>query len=178
MLAEQTKQTGRKAPAEAPTIVVIGVGNDFRRDDAAGLLVARALKAQVGQELEKGKVSVIECTGGSFELMDDWEGAVTVIIVDAVASGADPGTVFRIEANNQPVPNQLFRYSTHGFNVADTIELARLLGKLPPKVRVYGIEGADFGQGPGHSEEMALAVERVTRSILDYVRNYAQETES
>jgi hydrogenase maturation protease len=178
MLADQTKQTGRKAPTKAPAIVVIGVGNEFRRDDAAGLLVARALKAQVGQKLDNGKVSVLECTGGSFELMDDWDGAGIAIIVDAVVSGADPGTVLRIDANEQPVPNQLFRYSSHGFSIAETIELARLLGKLPPKVIIFGIEGADFGQGPGLSDEMAFAVERVTRSVLDYVRNCTEETES
>ena len=87
------------------------------------------------------------------------------------ASGADPGTVFRFEAHKKPIPACLFHYSTHDFNIADTIELARLLGKLPPKVMIFGIEGADFGHGEGLSEDMAAAIERVAHSALDYVRD-------
>jgi hydrogenase maturation protease len=182
MLTEHVEHNEQKAPVSPtipadPAIIIVGVGNEYRRDDAAGLLVARLLKKQLdaspapSPDLDVTEVGVVECTGGSLELMDAWAGARTVVLVDAMASGADPGTVFRFEAHKKPIPACLFHYSTHDFNIADTIELARLLGKLPPKVMIFGIEGADFGHGEGLSEDMAAAIERVAHSTLDYVRD-------
>lgn len=189
MSTEHVEHNEQKAPV-SPTfpadlaVIIVGVGNEYRRDDAAGLLVARLLKKQLAASpppqdhapapspyLDVTEVGVVECNGGSLELMDAWAGARTVVLVDAMSSGADPGTVFRFEAHKKPVPANLFHYSTHDFNIADTIELARLLGKLPPKVMIFGIEGADFGHGEGLSEDMAAAIERVAHSTLDYVRD-------
>jgi hydrogenase maturation protease len=93
------------------------------------------------------------------------------VLVDAVASGADPGTIFRLDLHDHSIPSFLFHYSTHGFNLSDTVELARLLGKLPPKLVVFGIEGMDFSQGQGLTEDVAVAIERVVRSLLDYIGN-------
>jgi hydrogenase maturation protease len=189
MLTEHVEHNEQKAPVSPtiptiPAIVIVGVGNEYRRDDAAGLLVARLLKKQLAAHLppqghppatsrdfDVTEVGVVECTGGSLELMDAWAGARTVVLVDAMSSGADPGMVFRFEAHKKPIPACLFHYSTHDFNIADTIELARLLGKLPAKVMIFGIEGADFGHGEGLSEDMAAAIERVAHSTLDYVRD-------
>lgn len=163
MLAKQTAQ-------KASTILIIGIGNDYRKDDAAGLLVARELRKQLPQ-----RIQVLECSGACIELIDLWAGASVVVLVDAVASSAEPGTIYRLEVRNRPIPSYLFHYSTHDFNLAETIELARTLGKLPPKVVVFGIEGADFGQGEGLSEDMARATKWVIQSVLDYVHHCLAE---
>ncbi|MEO8285213.1 MAG: hydrogenase maturation protease [Chloroflexota bacterium] len=162
--AQQT-QTAHKSP----NIAIIGIGTDYRRDDAAGLLVARALKGHV-----PSGATVHECAGASFELIDLWVGADLVILVDAVCSGAGAGTIYHIEVRNAPIPSYFFHYSTHGFNLADTIELARLLGKLPPRVVVFGVEGADFAYGAGLSEDIAPAIERLAASVLDCALNYME----
>jgi hydrogenase maturation protease len=156
-----------------PTTVVIGIGNEYRQDDGAGLLVARALNRLVPRS-----VQVLECTGASLELIDDWALADRVVLVDAVLSGAVPGTIYCIEVNDQPIPAYLFHYSTHDFNVSDSIELARLLGKLPRRLVVYGIEGKEYGQGTNVSEEVAEAIETVTSRILQYIRISDEEIES
>jgi len=168
MLAEPTKQHNHKPVA--PAIVVLGVGNDYRCDDSAGLLVARKLKGLVPKN-----VTVIECSGDDPNLMDVWEGVDLLILVDTMTSGADPGTIFRIEAQNREIPTYMFHHSTHSFTVAHTIELARLLGKLPPKVVIFGIEGAEFEYGEGLTEEIAFAAEGVTYSVFDYIDNYMEE---
>ena len=104
-------------------------------------------------------------------------GRVHAILVDAVCSGADPGTIYRFEVGSMPLPSFMFHYSTHDFNVADAIEFARMLGKLPPHLVVYGVEGADFEQGMGLSEDAAAAVETVTARVLKYVLERASERE-
>src|SRR4051794_10718200 len=111
MFAEQAKYEEYKP--HRPAIVVVGVGNEFCRDDGAGLLVARELRKLVAES-----VGIIECAGVDFELMDAWEGAELVILVDAMSSGADPGTVYRIDAHNRSIPTYMFHHSTHSFTVA------------------------------------------------------------
>jgi hydrogenase maturation protease len=174
MLSEHTKYTGQKAS----TVVIIGIGNDYRRDDAAGLLVARELRQRVQQKIDEGKVRVLECTGASLELIDLWAGANLVILVDAVSSGADPGTIYQFQLGSRPLPSYMFHYSTHDFNVADAIEFARMLGKLPPHLVVYGIECVDFDQGRGLSEDAALAVEKATDRVLGYLVGRVEEVEA
>ncbi len=165
MVAEYTEHESQH-PAKASTAVIIGIGNDYRRDDAAGLLVARALR-----KLVPGEVHVYECTGSGLELIDLWSDADLVLLIDAVSSGADPGTIYCIEVHKQPIPSYLFHYSTHDFSVADTIELSRMLGKLPPHLVVFGIEGLNFAQGQGLTDEVAASIETLPRKVLDYLNH-------
>ena len=65
------------------------------------------------------------------------------------------------------MPAGWFRYSTHAFGAAEAIELARVLGRLPRRLIVVGIEGARFDAGVGLSPEVAAAVEDVARRGLD-----------
>ncbi len=169
MLAvEQTERTEQTA-LKTPTILVIGIGNDYRMDDAAGLLVARKLEQQVGQRSGEMNVHILECTGGGLELIELWTGVDHVVLVDAVFSGTDPGTIFHLDAHSHTIPSSLFHVSTHGFNLADTIQLAGLLGKLPARLRIFGIEGQNFGHGQGLSDDVAVAVEHIVQSLLCYL---------
>jgi hydrogenase maturation protease len=144
-------------------VLIIGVGNAYRGDDAVGLIVARRLKAYA---LETDQVTVIEGSGEGAALIESWAGAETVILIDAVCSGTKPGTVYRLEAHAQPVPAEFFRYSTHAFGVTEAIELARALNQLPPRLIVYGVEGKDFQAGTGLSPEVERAVEGVVGRLL------------
>jgi hydrogenase maturation protease len=132
---------------------VIGLGNEWRSDDGAGLEVARRTG---GRQLAGEPVALVEALAGARE----------VTIVDAVRSGAPPGTVHEFEAGAVPLPVRLFgASSTHALGLAEALELARSLGRLPARVRVLGIEGARFDYGRGLSPEVEEAVERCTRSI-------------
>jgi hydrogenase maturation protease len=134
-------------------VKVIGIGNEWRSDDGAGLEVARRLG---GRELDGEPIGLVEALDGADE----------VAIVDAVFSGAPPGTVHEFEAGAEPLPVALFgSSSTHALGLAEAIEMARTLGRLPTRVRVLGIEGARFDFGRGLSPAVEAAVEECTRSI-------------
>jgi hydrogenase maturation protease len=141
-------------------IVVIGVGNEYRGDDAVGRIVARRLSGVLA-----GDVDVIESEGGATHLMDAFAGASVAFIVDAVRSGADPGHIHRLDGAI-PLPAQLFGMSTHGFGVTEAVELARTLGSLPETLIVYGIESAGFNAGTEVSDPVAGAVDTVIERIL------------
>jgi hydrogenase maturation protease len=98
-------------------------------------------------------------------LIDDWTGADVVIVVDAVSSGAPPGTIHRLDPLSEPIPAALSQGSTHAFGLAETIELARALDRLPPRLTVYGIEGEAFGAGDELSGPVRAAVEAVRLEI-------------
>jgi hydrogenase maturation protease len=92
--------------------------------------------------------------------------AEAVVIIDAATSGATPGTVHRFDASTQPLPNDDFRCSTHAFGMAEAIELAPALARLPRSLIVYGIEGKNFAAGVGLSPEVEEAVSEVARQLL------------
>lgn len=131
-------------------VVVIGVGNTMRADDAAGLLVARRLRSRPG-------VQVLEQSGEATALTEALRGRAAALIVDA-AAGARPGRLHRLDAAAQPLPQGLFACSTHGFGVAEGIELARALGALPAVCVVYALEGARFETGAAMSQALADAL--------------------
>ncbi len=146
-------------------LVIIGVGNVYRRDDAVGLIVARRLKAE-----HLDDVRILEESGEGAALMESWKDADTVILIDAVHSGGAPGTIHRLDAHAQAIPTGFFHYSTHAFSVAEAVELARALNQLPPRFIIYGIEGKDFEAGEGLSPEVEKAVEEVVRLVLCELR--------
>ena len=145
--------------------LVIGLGNEYRRDDAVGLVVARRLR-----EAAPASVLVLEETGEGASLLESWQDADTVILIDAVQSGAAPGTVHRLDASAKPIAREFFRFSTHAFGLAEAVELARALGRLPPRLIVYGIEGKSFEAGVGLSPEVEAAAQVVVEWVLGELR--------
>ncbi len=142
-------------------ILVIGIGNPDRGDDAAGLAVARRVR-----ELTKpGEVTVRELIGDQLNLMDAWNGATEVYLVDAVCSGGTPGSVYQFDAADA-LTEQFSHCGTHTFSLADVVELARALGRLPRRLSGYGVEGATFQVGAPMSRRVRAAVETVTSMLL------------
>ncbi|MGE5138908.1 MAG: hydrogenase maturation protease [Rudaea sp.] len=154
---------------EMPGVLLIGVGNPDRCDDSVGLVVARSLAAK-----NLPDVTIIESRGEGISLSETWEGADSVILVDAVSSGAEPGTVLRLEADRATVPTRMFRSSTHNFGVGEAIEMARSLNRLPRRLTVFGIEGKDFEMGIGISSEVVRAARRVVTTIAEEIKTEAR----
>jgi hydrogenase maturation protease len=99
-------------------------------------------------------------------LLDEWAGLETLVVVDAVVTGAPPGTVHRVDAGNGPLPRDLGLASTHAVGVADALELGRAVGRAPRRVVVLGVEGAAFGMGADMTPEVARAVDDVVAAVL------------
>lgn len=141
-------------------VLIVGCGNANRGDDAAGLLVARHLRALGVQAQEQ--------SGEALALIESWKGIQQeqdVILVDAVVTGAPPGTITVWDARTAPVIGDFFRCSTHSFGVAEAVELARILDLLPPRLLIYGIEGSQFDVGSEPSPEVLRAVKEVAQRI-------------
>ena len=152
--------TVSRLPARA---LFIGIGNEYRGDDAAGLIAARLIR-----DAQLDGVAVIENTGDGATLMEAWEGASDVIVIDAAQSGAPPGTIHRFNANERSIPRAAFT-STHAFGLAEAVELSRALGKLPEKMVIYGIESTALTAGAPLSPEVHRAVHDLVTALSNAV---------
>jgi hydrogenase maturation protease len=146
----------------ARAVLVVGIGNTMRRDDAVGLVVARRVRsAGVPPEVE-----VREEEGEPVGLLDTWAGRDAVVVVDAMRSGAAAGTVHRLDATAAPLPAEIAgSTSTHAVALSEAIELGRALGRLPGRLVVFAIEGGRFDAGDG----LTPAVEAAVAGVVDAV---------
>jgi hydrogenase maturation protease len=147
-------------------LLIICCGNRYSSDDAVGLHVAARLQEC---RLPDG-VEVIEAGAPGLNLIDLFDGAEQVIIVDAVISGADPGTIHVFDRSKLP-PRSLLPLCLHGFNVIDAISLAETLGGLPGELRIVGIEIlTEEAYYEGLSPQVAAAVEPACERVLAEAR--------
>jgi hydrogenase maturation protease len=159
--SDSASELMRSGPTQKPNILVIGIGNAYRSDDAAGLIGARRVKEQVSEHC-----SVIEHTGEGTALIELWKDADQVIVIDAVRTGAAPGTVSRFDATLSPLPASMFRDSTHAFSLVEAVELGRALNQLPRQLIVYGVEGQKFQAGTNLCPAVQFGIEGVVERVL------------
>ena len=151
------------------TILVVGIGNEYRNDDAIGVVVVRSLKKNLPC------TKIIETTGDNLNLIDIWKDPKVVILVDAVSSKSKPGTIFRYNALTEPIPTLISFHSTHVFSIAETIELGRTLHQLPPNLLLFGIEGKNFASGTSISPEVENAIPKVVEEIMLVIQDFLRE---
>ena len=142
------------------SMLVIGIGNAYRSDDGVGPAVARALQTK--------NLPCVQCKedlGDTLSLIEQWDTADTVILIDAVCSGAEPGTIYRFDALAQPIPTSVSLRSTHSLSLADALSIAAVLHRLPSRLIVYGIEGKHFGTGVRLSSQVEDAMKTIIEQV-------------
>jgi hydrogenase maturation protease len=149
--------------------LVIGVGREDRGDDAVGLQVARAVALCCGIEVE-----VVESDQPA-DLLDLWSGRELVVVIDAVRSGAPPGTVqvLRLGADQDGGAAATWltpgHGGTHDFGIDAVVGLAAALGTLPSALVLVGVEGSSFDYGaalsPAVARELQTAVAEVKAQV-------------
>jgi hydrogenase maturation protease len=144
-------------------VLVIGVGNELRGGDGAGVVAARRLR---GVARHTG-IEVCELLGEPTQLLEAWEGRGAVVLVDTMRSGAPAGTIRRFDASHEPLPAPLRgSTSTHALALDQAIELGRVLDRLPERVIVFAVEGRRFEAGSGLSEELEAMTPALANAVL------------
>ena len=157
----EVARTPDMSGGDQPRVLVVGIGNPDRGDDGFGPAVARRLRGRV-----PSTVRVLTRNGDALALIEDWNGFPSVIVIDAVAPISDPGRVHRLDLTDGPLPIGLAPRSSHAFGVAETVELARNLGRLPRCLIAYLVEGEQFATGAPLSPTVAEAIEMVAERIV------------
>lgn len=151
-------------------VTVLGVGSPYG-DDQVGWKVIEALCQSEGfAGLSEDTVAAHKCDRPGSQLVEYFKDAQATIIVDAVHSGAPPGTVHRLKLSDLDTGASSELLSSHGFGLADALALAKSLGALPNRVVIYGIEISPDAARPtpdqALSEDVAQAVETLLPLIL------------
>jgi len=154
--------------------VVVGVGNEFRRDDGAGPEVIARLRALQPGDASLSGVTLALSDGEPGRMIDLWEGARLAVVVDAVRdSSMPPGHLYRVavDALTGVVDGVAdSAASSHSIGLGDTVELARALGRLPARLTVLAVVGRDFGFGTSLTPEVAIAVGELVEQVREIVR--------
>ena len=149
--------------------LIIGLGNPVLSDDSVGLHVAAALRARIG---DRPDVEVAEDHRGGLQLMERLVGYDRAIVVDAICTGAEPGTIHRLTADGIPTQRSA---SAHDVNLPTALELGRQAGAHLPATEdivLVGIEADDiltFGEQctPPVRAAITRAVEAVLAALGD-----------
>ena len=149
--------------------LVIGIGNPTRGDDAVGREVVNRLRGV------SSAIAVREEAAEAAALMEAWQGWDRVILVDAAAADAAPGTVRRFEAHRRPLPASLFKGTKQGAGVDRAIELSRALGLLPKSLVVFTVQAQDLAAGHGLSPAVTAAIGGLVKQVWEEAAAVPQE---
>ena len=151
-------------------IIVIGTGQALRGDDAAGLEAVRRWRMDFPQTAGLVKVELYELPG--MDLLDMLEGMQAAILVDAMHAAGSPGRIKRLEPDDLAV-FAAGAASAHGWGVAETLSMGRLLYPALAKCRItlIGIAGGQFEMGAGLSLEVQAALEKTAAMIEKEVQS-------
>jgi hydrogenase maturation protease len=146
------------------SVLVVGVGNADRGDDAVGPIVARELAGRL-----PGDVTIVARGGDMLSLVEDWAGHAAVVIIDAAAPMGLPGAIHRIDLRTDELPRDISMTSSHSFGVSEALDLARALGGAPECFVVYAVEGLSFDHGAPVTSEVMAAVDEATELVVSEV---------
>ena len=119
-------------------IVVIGMGNPYRRDDGVGPAVVERIRGRC-----LTGITLAESDGEPTRLLDWWGDADLAVVVDAAYTGSQrPGFVHR-RSLRHPSLGRTGSASSHGVDLGDAVALAAALDRLPRTLLLYAVEAAD-----------------------------------
>ena len=144
------------------SMLVLGIGNILLGDEGIGV---RAVEALIERYRLPDGVEVIDGGTTGMGLLDLMAGRERVIVVDAVKTGAPPGTIVRLAGDAIPAGLRE-RISTHQQGIGDVLAALTLLGDAPMELVVIGIEPADLTFGVGLSPEIEVKLAALVEAVM------------
>lgn len=161
-------------PGPGPVAVVLGVGNILYGDEGVGVYGARVLAEGFQFAPE---VDVVDGATLGFSMMDLFCRATTLIVLDALAADAEPGSIFRLPADELGRLGPGFRPAAHEVDPLHLLKMAPLLGNAPDLV-LLGIVPASTGIGVGLSPALEASFPRYVEAALCELRGHGIQAEA
>jgi hydrogenase maturation protease len=152
--------------------LVLGLGNELAGDDAVGVLVARAVRAELAREGIEDRVEVVESSASGLALIEVFAGHERAVVVDAIVTGRNPpGTITEMGLGDV---GRVVAPSTHQAGLPELAAVAERLGLgFPSQTRVLAVEVVDpYTLGAPLSEPVAGALGELVRRVRDQVHRW------
>lgn len=150
--------------------LILGLGNELAGDDAAGLLVARALREELA-----GRADVVESSLSGLALLEVFVGYDRAVVVDSVRTGRNPpGTITELALADV---GRVSAPSLHHTGLPEMAAMAERLGlRFPAETRVLALEVVDpYTIGAELSEPVAATLGPLARRVRDQVERWAEQ---
>jgi hydrogenase maturation protease len=147
--------------SDAAETVVIGLGNVVLSDDGLGVHAVRRLRRC---SLAKG-VELIEGGTAGLLLLPHLADARRAIIVDAIDTGAPPGTLVRLPGEDWASAFSI-RITPHDVGLRDLLGAAQLSGAWPRELVLHGAQPASTAIGTELSAPVAAALDPLVCAIV------------
>jgi hydrogenase maturation protease len=158
-------------PAERTTThrtLVIGLGNPLVSDDSIGLRIVGQLKSRLK---EREDVEVTEDYWGGLRLMERMVGYERAIVVDAICTGASPGTIHRLSVDAMPTQRTA---SAHDVNLPTALAFGRQAGAQLPRdedIQIVAVEAEDvLTFNEECTPAVAAAIPRAVEEVIQLLR--------
>ncbi len=148
-------------------VLVLGVGNLLLGDEGVGVHAVRALGRDYTFPPE---VELLDGGTAGMELLEPIRQARHLIVIDAVDAGAAAGTVLRLAGDEVRVFFGRSHLSPHQVGLSDVLAVARLAGRAPMSVTVYGIEPESLEPGLELTPRVAQALPALLQQVVDELR--------
>ncbi|RDE19818.1 HyaD/HybD family hydrogenase maturation endopeptidase [Motiliproteus coralliicola] len=145
------------------SVLVLGVGNILLTDEGIGV---RTIEALLERYHVPAGVELLDGGTAGMELMEVMARREHVILLDAVNTGAEPGTVVTLEEDEVPA---LFRsrISPHQLGISDLLGVMSLTGELPNHFTLFGVVPYSMETGTELSEPMVPKLEQMVELVFD-----------
>ena len=139
---------------------VVGVGNLLLKDEGIGVHIAHAL-----QQIDIPHGTKIIDGGTSLDLPDCLENVDKLIIIDAVKTGGQPGTIYRFHPYDMDIESEGI-ISLHELGLAQSLKMMSLIGNEPKETVIIGIEPKEINWGTELSAELQQKIPEIINIVL------------
>lgn len=151
--------------------LVIGLGNILLGDEGLGVRAYERLCAryQLPPEIEA-------MDGGTLGMMllPYLDGVTDLLLMDAVSSGAPPGTLVRLEGEELKTALAL-KMSMHQVGLQELLAISSIQGSLPQRIVLWGMEPALMELGLDLTEPVAAQLDALVDAVVGELRTWGIE---
>jgi len=142
------------------SVLVLGIGNLLLSDEGAGVKAVEELQNRYDCS---DAVEIVDGGTSGSELLSYFDDRSHILIIDAVKTGNQPGTIVRVDD-----PPAFFqkKISPHQIGLTDVLGLAAITDNLPRNITLFGIEPKQLSTGLDLSPEVARNLSRLVDMVV------------
>lgn len=153
--------------------LVLGIGNVLLKDEGVGIHALAELRRRFDFGAD---VELLDGGTAGVELLRYLDGRDHVVVIDAIAAGHPPGTVFRVEGEDVPRTFHQ-RISPHQIGLSDVLATAMITDGLPAAIVMFGVEPRDLTTGLELTPEVDASLDKLACAVVEELRRLGYRAE-